>query len=135
MIEKAVVRSSRLNLCGVDCVIEEFGTATGKPLVVLHGWLDNLASFYPVIPYLMDYRVIALDFPGHGKSAHLPNGMAYHFMDLVYVLQDLVSCLKLGDFFLMGHSMGGAVATLFSSVESTVKKLILAINAKFYSRA
>ncbi len=33
----------------------------------LHGWLDNAASFLPLMPYLPDRRIIAIDWPGHGK--------------------------------------------------------------------
>ncbi len=92
---------------------------------MLHGWLDNLASFYSIIPILSSHRVIALDFPGHGHSEHLPQGMAYHFLDLVYVLQDLVREYQLESFNLLGHSMGGAVSTLFASVSNAVNKLVL----------
>jgi pimeloyl-ACP methyl ester carboxylesterase len=94
-------------------------------MVLLHGWLDNCASFSPLLNFLQDYRVFALDFPGHGHSDHLPQGMAYHFLDLVYVIQDLVSHFQLSSFVLVGHSMGGAAATLFASVSDSVKQLVL----------
>jgi pimeloyl-ACP methyl ester carboxylesterase len=51
--------------------------------------------------------------------------MAYHFLDLVYVIQDLVSHFQLSNVVLIGHSMGGAAATLFSSVSDVVKQLVL----------
>ncbi len=94
-------------------------------MVLLHGWLDNSASFRSLINHFQEYRVFAVDFPGHGHSKHLPQGMAYHFLDLVYVLQDLVFHFDLNDILLVGHSMGGAAATLFSSVSQSISKLIL----------
>ncbi|MCO7227263.1 alpha/beta fold hydrolase [Pleionea sp. CnH1-48] len=120
------VKRYSLSLCGVECAIEEHGNANGEPLVFLHGWLDNLASFYPLVPHLQQHRLILLDFPGHGLSHHLPAGMAYHFLDLVFVVQDLVAELKLKDFVLVGHSMGGAAATTYtSSQQGKVRQLIL----------
>ena len=120
-----MVKQHRVTLCGVDCAIEEYGDPAGKPVVLMHGWLDNCGSFEPMKPYLSDYRVLALDSPGHGHSAHLPSGMAYHFLDLVYVIQDLAAHFELDNFYLVGHSMGGAAATLYASVESRVSKLVL----------
>ncbi len=114
-----------LNLCGIDCAIEEYGSAQGYPVVALHGWLDNLASFYSLTPYFKDYRLILLDFPGHGLSKHLPQGMANHLSDLVYVLQDLISALSLKHYSIIGHSMGGAAAMMFACAAPTMDRLIL----------
>lgn len=115
----------RVKLCGVECAVEESGNRAGQPMVLLHGWLDNSASFRTLVAQFQNYRVFAVDFPGHGHSDHLPEGMAYHFLDLVYVLQDLVSHFQLQNIVLIGHSMGGAAATLFASVSDCIEKLIL----------
>jgi pimeloyl-ACP methyl ester carboxylesterase len=114
-----------LSLCGTQCAVHEYGSSDGEPIILLHGWLDNLASFETLIPFFKQYRVIALDFPGHGFSSHLPEGMAYHFFDLVYVIQDLIAAFKLDSVTLIGHSMGGAASTLVASVNESVKRLIL----------
>ena len=52
-------------------------------VLALHGWLDNAASFAPLAPYLIDDNtsLIALEFAGHGRSAHRPLGAGYHFTD------------------------------------------------------
>ncbi len=115
----------RVQLCGVECAVEESGNRAGQPMVLLHGWLDNSASFRTLVEHFQDYRILAVDFPGHGHSEHLPEGMAYHFLDLVYVLQDLIAHFQLQQVVLVGHSMGGAAATLFASVSENIEKLIL----------
>ncbi|NVJ60225.1 MAG: alpha/beta hydrolase [Gammaproteobacteria bacterium] len=115
----------RRNLCGVECSILEINAQQTDTLVLLHGWLDNLGTFEPLIQHLTEYRIIAVDFPGHGQSGHLPEGMAYHFLDLVYVIQDLFKQFNLSQASIIGHSMGGAAATLFASVSDQLKSLVL----------
>ena len=121
-----------LSLCGTQCAVHEYGSSDGEPIILLHGWLDNLASFETLIPFFKQYRVIALDFPGHGFSSHLPEGMAYHFFDLVYVIQDLIAAFKLDSVTLIGHSMGGAASTVGSSsvgASSSISWFCIALTA------
>ena len=50
----------------------EWGNADDKPVLALHGWLDNAASFTPLAPRLKNVRLIAVDLAGHGRSQHRP---------------------------------------------------------------
>jgi pimeloyl-ACP methyl ester carboxylesterase len=105
------------------------GLAMGDPskpmILALHGWLDNAASFIPLAPYLRDYYVLALDLPGHGLSSHRPIGSHYHLMDFVYDLHELIEQQQWHDILLVGHSMGGIIATLYASCfHERVKKLV-----------
>lgn len=93
----------------------EFGSPKGSPIVALHGWLDNAASFRPLVSAgLGAYRVIALDLLGHGLSDHRPPGAAYHFVDWVSLIIDVADSLELEQFTVMGHSMGAGIATLLA---------------------
>jgi pimeloyl-ACP methyl ester carboxylesterase len=95
------------------------GLAFGDPqkpmILALHGWLDNAASFIPIAEYLGDYYVIAIDITGHGLSDHRSPDCHYHLMDFVYDLHDLVESQDWQDFILLGHSMGGIVASIYTS--------------------
>ncbi|HEX5960033.1 MAG TPA: alpha/beta fold hydrolase [Rhodanobacteraceae bacterium] len=92
----------------------QWGDADAPPLLALHGWLDNAASFAQLAPRLAGHRrVIALDMPGHGHSAHQPGrARRYHIVDQVDVVLDAADALGLQRFDLLGHSLGAGIASL-----------------------
>ena len=97
-----------------------------KPILCLHGWLDNAASFIPLSAHLPEQALLALDFPGHGHSSHRSADAQYYFFDWV---QDLVSLCQQQNWqqlTIIGHSMGGMVATaLAAAFPELVARLIL----------
>jgi pimeloyl-ACP methyl ester carboxylesterase len=63
---------------------QAFGPKNGRPVLAIHGWLDNSTSFLGLQPYLpSDTRLVAIDLPGHGFSSHRPPGTKYAFYDWV----------------------------------------------------
>ncbi|XP_066489985.1 serine hydrolase-like protein 2 isoform X2 [Tiliqua scincoides] len=111
-----------------------WGMPQGRPVLCLHGWLDNANTFNRLIPLLpKDCFYMAIDFPGHGLSSHRPVGFPYHFFDYVADVRRIVAELKWNRFSLMGHSLGGTVAGMFSCVfPELVDKLILVESYGFY---
>jgi pimeloyl-ACP methyl ester carboxylesterase len=108
-----------VSLTGGDLVIQEWGPESGPVIVCLHGWLDNLASFYPLADKLSrHFRLILVDLPGHGQSAPLLDGGHYYIWHNVEVLHQLLQALQLTKVHLLGHSMGGVVASLFAGAFS-----------------
>ncbi|KFW92379.1 Serine hydrolase-like 2, partial [Phalacrocorax carbo] len=104
-----------------------WGPLEGRPVLCLHGWLDNANTFDKLIPLLpRDCYYVAMDFSGHGLSSHRPAGSPYHFLDYVSDVRRVVAALQWRRFTLMGHSMGGAVAGMFCFLyPEMVDKLIL----------
>ncbi|MFN4291919.1 MAG: alpha/beta fold hydrolase [Permianibacter sp.] len=102
---------------GIAIALAEWGEPTARPLLLLHGWLDNAGSFFSLAPLLAaaGFRCIAVDFAGHGASAHLPPGAQYHFIDGVYTLYAVQQQLGLPTMPLLGHSMGGALGLLYAA--------------------
>lgn len=92
------------------------GPTDGRPVLALHGWLDNAASFRALEPHLESVRLVALDLVGHGYSAHRPQVMPYYMWDNVADVLAVADELGWDEFHLLGHSMGAGVATLLSGV-------------------
>jgi pimeloyl-ACP methyl ester carboxylesterase len=95
------------------------GLRTGTPgapkVLALHGWLDNAASFVPLAPWLPGIELVAPDLPGHGRSAHLPQGADYSFAGAVGSVLDIADALGWERFALLGHSMGAGIGSLVAA--------------------
>lgn len=103
-----------------------FAGDPGKPLLALHGWLDNANSFRPLAPWLEGVDVHALDWPGHGRSEHRPPRSYAPFLDYLGDLLGLLAARGWTQVDLLGHSMGGAAAVLFAAAfPERVRRLIL----------
>ncbi|XP_011878598.1 PREDICTED: probable serine hydrolase [Vollenhovia emeryi] len=62
-----------------------WGSQDKQPILAMHGWQDNAASFDTIAPLLIkNTPVLAIDLPGHGLSSWLPPGFMYN--ELVYFL-------------------------------------------------
>lgn len=106
-----------------------WGRADAPTWLALHGWLDNAASFTRLAPLLveaLDIRIVALDFRGHGHSAHVPSGSDYALWDYCHDVLDAMDSLGLEKTSLLAHSMGAAVACLLAaSLPERVERLTL----------
>lgn len=97
----------------------------GEPVLALHGWLDNAASFQPLAAPL-GHPLVALDFAGHGHSEHRPRHQATHYVDHVRDVLAVADQLGWDRFVLVGHSMGAGVACLFAATfPERVSRLVL----------
>ncbi|MBO3274520.1 alpha/beta hydrolase [Pseudomonas schmalbachii] len=120
------VEEIRLNLPHIELAAHLSGPEDGRPVIALHGWLDNAMTFARLTPKLEGLRIVALDFAGHGLSAHRAVGMDYSLCD--YVMDVLLVAEQLGweRFTLLGHSMGAIVSTLLAAaMPERVERLAL----------
>lgn len=85
----------------------------GEPLVLVHGVGMQLAAWQPQIDAFQErYRVIALDLPGHGRTAPLEGQPA--LADYVDWLRAVLQALDVGPVNLVGHSLGALIAGGFT---------------------
>ena len=104
-------------------------------IIAMHGWLDNSASFTPMLEHLLQQsatpsmQVYALDFAGHGHSFHRPHGCFYTIWDYAIDVVQFIQAKNLKKLVLLGHSMGACVAPLVASMLPHQVQAICAIEA------
>jgi non-heme chloroperoxidase len=93
------------NSGNIDLYYEDHGS--GKPVVLIHGYPLNGASWEKQVPVLLGagHRVITYDRRGFGKSSQPTTG--YNYDTFAEDLHKVVTQLELRDFALVGFSMGG----------------------------
>ena len=97
----------------------------GPRVLALHGWLDNAASFIPLARHLHGIDLVAIDQPGHGRSAHLPPGTDYSFVGAINAILDVADALGWDQFALLGHSMGAGIGSLIAaSCPERIERLV-----------
>jgi pimeloyl-ACP methyl ester carboxylesterase len=98
----------------------------GSAVVFLHGLGGSSKSWSRQLINLSEsYHVIAWDCPGYGDSDDFPGGRpATH--DFAKALLSALDNMGIGEFSLVGHSMGGAVAPWIARLAPMrVKRLVL----------
>lgn len=99
-----------------------------ETIVLLHGYMDAAATWDLCAPPLVaaGYRVLAPDLRGYGASDRVPEGGYYHFPDYVADVAHVLDAQVPGPVLLVGHSMGGTVATLYAGTRpERVQRLAL----------
>ncbi len=102
------------------------GDSARPAVLFLHGFADQARSWDFTLDLLADrYFAIALDFRGFGRSAWAPDGV-YHFPEYQLDVSALVRHLRLREIAIVGHSMGGNVATQWAALyPDAVRRLVL----------
>ena len=100
---------------GLSTRIQEWGSADSPTLFLLHGWMDCGASFQYVAQQLEnEYHVVAPDLRGFGETEHAESyWFPDYFADLDVLLDEYSGEQPVN---LIGHSMGGNIATLYAGI-------------------
>lgn len=94
-----------------------WGKEDKRPLLALHGWQDNAATWDTLVPLLpKDCSVLAIDLPGHGNSSWYPPGMVYYPWDWIRVIQLIKDHYKWDKVSLLAHSMGSIASMRYACV-------------------
>ncbi|MES2824800.1 MAG: alpha/beta hydrolase [Pseudomonadota bacterium] len=99
---------------GLHFAAQEWGEKGQLPVLALHGWLDNSASFSALAGKLKNIHLVAIDMAGHGQSSHRHGVAPYNIWEDVAEIFAIADQLGWQEFALLGHSRGGIIATIAS---------------------
>jgi pimeloyl-ACP methyl ester carboxylesterase len=110
-------RSEFLAVRGLRTHVRHWGREGAPKIFMLHGWMDMSASFQFVVACLrQDWHVIAPDWRGFGLSERIKSDTYWfpdYFADLDFILDHYAPDQAVN---LLGHSMGGNVASIYAGV-------------------
>ncbi len=100
---------------------------SGPTLLLLHANPGDSRDFDAVIPSLAKhFRVLALDWPGYGRSPMPANPEAVTVLTFEQVLIEFIEAMNLKSVSLLGNSVGGNVAARFAArFPENIEKLVL----------
>jgi pimeloyl-ACP methyl ester carboxylesterase len=104
-----------IDLPGGDLQVREDGPANAPNIVLLHGFACSIRWWEDMIPALArDHHVITFDLLGHGGSAKPREG--YGMESQARRVSAALDQLDVRRATIVGHSMGGAVATALAEL-------------------
>jgi pimeloyl-ACP methyl ester carboxylesterase len=124
--------TERLKGNDLDLLVHRFADEgvepSGQTVLFLHGFMDSGSTWDLLAPGLARYGhgLYAPDLRGFGGSDRVGRGGYYHFADYVADVDALVDQIPSDELVIVGHSMGGTVATLYAGARpERVAKLVL----------
>ena len=116
VVKKMIINVKKLNINYI-----QYGS--GKDIVLLHGWGQNIEMMKPIGDLFQDqFRITILDLPGFGKSEEPKE--AWNIEKYSLFLEEFLKKVEVKKPIMIGHSFGGRVAIRYSS-RNTIEKLIL----------
>ncbi len=112
LVHKQYPKQLTLEVDGLTFAAQEWGARGNLPVLALHGWLDNSASFITLAAKLKDINLVAVDMAGHGQSSHRHGAAPYNIWEDVAEIFAIADQLGWQEFALLGHSRGGIIATI-----------------------
>jgi pimeloyl-ACP methyl ester carboxylesterase len=101
------IASRRVRLADPPLDVRVLEAGDGPPLLLVHGSGMSAATWAPLLPYLPDHRLIALDLPGFGLSDALDYTGRSLREHAVAQLTSLLDALELDRVPVIGTSLGG----------------------------
>ncbi|SHE90635.1 Pimeloyl-ACP methyl ester carboxylesterase [Microbulbifer donghaiensis] len=101
-----------LEFDGKTVAARQWGSADGVPVLALHGWLDNCASFDRLAPLLGGLNLVAVDMAGHGRSYHRSHDANYNIWEEAEDVLGVAHALGWRKFSLLAHSRGAVAAMI-----------------------
>ena len=107
---------------------EYLDEGTGKVVLFLHGWQDNLHTFDSLVSLLPPtLRIIRLDLPGFGKS-EVPKE-TWDLNNYVQFVKDFIQKLDIKVYAFIGHSFGGRIVIKGEATKNLQAQKIILIGS------
>jgi pimeloyl-ACP methyl ester carboxylesterase len=114
----------------INTYYEDHGDAKSYPLILIHPIGGNILIWHQEISLLLKsgFRVIAYEIRGHHRT-DMGKVMAYAMQDLVNDLHQLLGHLNIKKSTIIGHSIGGTIASMYAAQYPDGVDAIVLINS------
>jgi pimeloyl-ACP methyl ester carboxylesterase len=114
---------------GFDCFVAEFGRGS-RTIVLIHGWCSDSTDWCDQLPAFASVgRVITMDLRGHGHSERTASG--YETLSLTDDVIAVMDALGVKDAHVVGHSLGGIIASLIAVQRPDLARSTLLIDPAY----
>ena len=114
-----------MNIKDVYVNFIQYGNKSGKNIVLLHGWGQNIEMMDPIGKrFQNDFYITIIDLPGFGKSSEPTYG--YTVYDYFEIVDELLRKLKIKNPIMIGHSFGGRISIIYAAKKGVEKLVLLA---------
>ena len=86
----AIYEEKKLKIPGFTIAFKAWHSKAKRPVLCLHGKLDNAASFDLLAPLLAHLQLIAVDYPGTGFSSFYPQGVLPYWKNDAFLMLHLI---------------------------------------------
>lgn len=109
-IEGSIVRERTITIAQQEIAYAE-SEGTGRAVVLVHGNSSSSRVWRPLMegPFGKRYRCLALDLPGHGRSARHERPEDYSIRSYASLLAAFATALDAGNAVVAGWSLGGHI--------------------------
>lgn len=115
----------------IDLAYTTAGTETGDPMLLIHGFMSSRLQWEPNLERLGDaHRLVLLELPGHGASPAPLDPAAYGPDAVLPAIEAIRTSLGIERWWVVGHSMGGAVATRYTADHENVTRGVVITNSR-----